>query len=102
MDLAQRAEVMGDEVEFERLIREAEAELQQVLEIDSENVTAHANLAEVYAWIGETQKQQHHRRLHQRYKPDDTAAEVAQPAARRKYPAANHAAEALVIYDLHR
>jgi hypothetical protein len=37
-----------------------------------------------------------------RYKPDDNAAEVAIPAARRRYPAANHAAEALVIYDLQR
>jgi hypothetical protein len=40
--------------------------------------------------------------LHTRYKPDDNAAEVAIPAARRRYPAANHAAEALVIYDMQR
>ena len=47
-------------------------------------------------------KEQYHRLLHTRYKPDDNAAEVAIPAARRRYPAANHAAEALVIYDLQR
>ena len=45
---------------------------------------------------------QRHRQLHSRYKPDDNAAEVAIPAARRRYPPANHAAEALVIYDLQR
>ena len=73
-----------------------------VLEVDSENVTAHANLAAIYSLIGDAEKEQHHRTLHTRYKPDDNAAELAIPAARRKYPAANHAAEALVIYDMHR
>lgn len=102
IDLAQRAEVMGDDATFLKRINEARDQLHRVLETDSENVTAHANLAEVSAWLGDTASEQLHRRLHQKYKPDDNAAEIARPEARRKYPAANHAAEALVIYDLHR
>ncbi len=37
-----------------------------------------------------------------RYKPDDNAADRAVRLAREKYPAANHAAEAVVIYPLQR
>ncbi|RPI77472.1 MAG: hypothetical protein EHM42_13790 [Planctomycetaceae bacterium] len=40
--------------------------------------------------------------MHLRYKPDDTAQGVAVNAARLKYPAANLAAEPLVIYPLNR
>lgn len=102
IDLAQRAEVMADESGFRALLAEAEEHFAKVLSIDSENVTAHANLAEVYALLGDSEQEMHHRELHTRYKTDDNAAEVAIPAARRRYPAANHAAESLVIYDLHR
>ncbi|MCP4943945.1 MAG: hypothetical protein GY924_18465 [Planctomycetaceae bacterium] len=102
VDLAQRAEVLDIEGGFEKYSQDAIQQFQQVLDIDAENVTAHANLAEIYGLIGDTEQEQHHRMLHTRYKPDDNAAEVAIPAARRRYPAANHAAEALVIYDMQR
>ena len=102
IDLAQRADVMGDKAGFDSTINEAREQFEQVLAIDAENVTAHANLAEVYALIGNAQQEQHHRQLHRRYKTDDNAAEVAIPKARLRYPAANHAAESLVIYDLQR
>lgn len=102
IDLAQRADVRGDQAGFESTLAEARSQFEQVLEIDSENVTAHANLAEVFGLLGDGEQEQHHRQLHARYKKDDNAAEVAIPAARRRYPAANHAAEALVIYDLQR
>ena len=102
VDLAQRAEVMGDKAGFEEIVQDAIQQFSQVLDVDSENVTAHANLAEIYGLIGDTEQEQYHRSLHTRYKPDDNAAEVAIPAARRRYPAANHAAEALVIYDMQR
>ncbi|NND98229.1 MAG: hypothetical protein HKN47_12965 [Pirellulaceae bacterium] len=102
IDIAQQAEVTGDDDGYDEAIADARDQFEQALEIDSENVTAHANLAEIFAWIGNKELEQHHRELHARYKPDDNATEVAIPPARRKYPAANHAAEALVIYDLHR
>ena len=102
VDLAQQAEVLGDEDEYQSSLSQARDEFLEVLETDSENVTAHANLAEVFALLGDKTEEDYHRKLHARYKPDDNASEVAIPPARRKYPAANHAAEALVIYDLQR
>lgn len=101
IDLAQRAEVMGDDAGFQSILNDARSQFQQVLELDSENVTAHSNLAEIYALLGDAKQESHHRELHMKYKPDNNAAEVASEA-RRRYPAANHAAEALVIYDLQR
>ena len=43
-----------------------------------------------------------HRRLHEKYRPDDNARDLAVAAARRRDPAADHAAQAIVIYDLQR
>ncbi|WP_044300418.1 tetratricopeptide repeat protein [Rhodopirellula sallentina] len=100
VDLFQRAEVQGDEETAKKFLAQAQSEFEQVLEIDSENVTAHANLAEIFTWSGDSDRAEHHRTLHAKYKPDNNAAEVAIPAARRRYPAANRAAESLVIYDL--
>jgi hypothetical protein len=86
----------------EELLREAVAVFERTLAIDSEDVTAHYNLALLHQELGETAEAAEHRRLHTRYKPDDNIAGLAVPAARRRYPAANHAAEPLVIYSLHR
>jgi hypothetical protein len=74
----------------------------QVLTLDPENVTAHYNLALLHGLLGDEQKADHHRTLHAKYKPDDNARDRAVAAARIRYPAANHAAEAVVVYDLHR
>lgn len=88
--------------ERERRMREAERYYLDVLEIDPENMTAHWGLKQVYADLGEREKSEEHERLHAKYKPDDNARDFAVAAARRRYPAANHAAEAVVIYDLGR
>jgi tetratricopeptide (TPR) repeat protein len=74
----------------------------RTLEIDPENVTAHHNLQLLYAEVGETEKSREHERLHLRYKEDDNAQGQAVRLAREKYPAANHAAEAVVKYSLQR
>lgn len=102
LDLAQRPDIAEDEQSFTQYIKAAETEFQRVLETDSENVTAHANLARIYGLMGRDDLQEEHNRLHQKYKSDDNATDLAIPKARQKYPAADHAAEALVIYDLHR
>ena len=86
----------------ETLLRQAIEQFKNTLAIDSENVTAHYNLQLLYARLGDDQESGRHARLHARYKPDDNARDHAVSAARKKYPAANHAAEALVIYSLHR
>ena len=74
----------------------------QALAIDPENVTAHYGMAQVAARLGDEATQDRHRRLHEQYRPDDNAKDRAIAAARRRDPAANHAAEAVVVYDLQR
>lgn len=88
--------------ERETRLREAVEVFRQTLEIDSENVDAHSNLAQLYSVLGETELAAEHQRLHAKYKPDDTASGQVFGVARQKYPAANAAAEPLVIYDLNR
>ncbi|MDX1966736.1 MAG: tetratricopeptide repeat protein [Planctomycetaceae bacterium] len=84
------------------LLQDAVTQFQKTLELDSENVSAHYNLGLIYGQLGETEKAAEHQRWHARYKPDDNARDSAVAAARQKYPAANFAAEALVIYPLQR
>ncbi len=74
----------------------------KVLQYDTENLTAHYGLKQVYADLGDVEGEQRHAELHAKYKPDDNARDYAVAQARIKYPAANHAAEAVVIYDLQR
>jgi len=75
---------------------------ERVLELDPENLTAHYNLDLILTDLGDEARAAGHAELHARYKPDDNARDRAIAAARRQYPAANRAAEAVVIYDLRR
>ena len=84
----------------EVLLREAVEQFERTIRIDAENVTAHHNLALLYGRLGDTKQAEYHRSLHTRYKPDDNARDRAAAIARKKYPAANQAAESLVIYRL--
>lgn len=86
----------------EKLLQEALAEFQKTLTLDSEDVAAHANLAQLYKLLGDEEKAAAARAAHERYKPDDNAQDRAVNIARQKSDAANHAAEKLVIYPLHR
>ena len=86
----------------EALLDEALQQFTRVLELDPENVTAHYNLKLIYADLGDQTRSEEHAALHAKYKVDDNARDRAIAAARRRYPAANHAAEAVVIYDLQR
>ncbi len=80
----------------------ARSNFELALEIDPENLTAHYNLALILSELGDETGSAEHRRLHEKYKPDDNATDRAVAIARRADPAANHAAEAVVIYDLQR
>ena len=87
--------------EREALLREAAKQFQRSLALDSENTTAHYNLGLIHGELGERELEKKHKTLHLRYKPDDNAQGLAVRLAREKYPAANSAAEPLVIYPLH-
>ncbi|MCP3982024.1 MAG: hypothetical protein GY716_22190 [bacterium] len=86
----------------EALLQRAIEPFERVLELDPENVTAHYNLKLIHADLGDDAAADRHAQAHSRYKPDDNARDRAIAEARRRYPAANRAAEAVVIYDLRR
>ena len=101
--LFERAKVeRGDEAAQRDWLRQAAARFKRTLEIDSENVTAHYNLALIYERLGERELAAQHRKLHERYRSDDNARDRAIAMARRRDAAADHAAQATVIYSLQR
>jgi tetratricopeptide (TPR) repeat protein len=102
LDLALAAASAEDDDGKQRYLKLAQSEFERVLEIDTENLMAHANLVTVYERLGFDDKAQFHRQANLRYKPDDNASNLARRPARQKYPAANRAAEAIVIYLMQR
>jgi len=92
----------SDATRREALQREAVRWFDAALALDPENAPAHWGLTLAYEALGDTEAAQRHRELHARYKPDDNARDRAVAAARARYPAANHAADVVVIHDLRR
>jgi tetratricopeptide (TPR) repeat protein len=92
----------GDKAARDAFLKQAADAFEKTLALDSENVTAHYNLAMVYAQLGDQAKADEHRKLHERYRPDDNARDRAIAAARRRDPAGDHAAQSIVIYPLQR
>ena len=102
----------------------AKERFDQVLEIDSENVTAHYVLAQILTLekaelendsgsessdpgvvekISELGNQiDFHRAEHLKYKADDSARQIAEPLASQKYPWARKARQGTVVYELQR
>jgi tetratricopeptide (TPR) repeat protein len=101
--LFERAKIeRSDPARQRAFLEQAAAEFAKTLALDPENLTAHYNLALLYAQLGEASRAAEHRRLHEKYRPDDNARDRAVSIARRRDPAADHAAQAIVIYDLQR
>ncbi len=84
------------------MLREAAAWCERALQIDREFNPAHYNLFLIYTALGDEANAEKHKTLHDKYRPDDNARDKAIAAARRRDPAANHAAEPVAIYDLQR
>jgi tetratricopeptide (TPR) repeat protein len=84
------------------LLAQAQGWFDETLLIDPENLAAHYNLALIHAQLGNIDKADQHRSLHEKYRPDDHAIEQAVARHRRENPAADHAAAAIAIYDLGR
>jgi tetratricopeptide (TPR) repeat protein len=91
-----------DEERLRALLGEAVDAFERTLALDPENVEAHFNLSLVYAQLGDAERAKRHRDDHARYKPDENASDRAIALARGRYPAADHAANRIVIYDLRR
>jgi hypothetical protein len=99
-DRSEQSRAAGQHQEQEQFMNESIKQFDRVLAIDSENMNAHYNLGLIYSALGNKELEEKHKKLHLRYKPDDNAQGLAVRLAREKYPAANSAAEALVIYPL--
>jgi tetratricopeptide (TPR) repeat protein len=102
LDLALAAASAEDQERSMAYLDLAKREFEKVLTYDSENLMAHANLVTVFERLGQSDRAEFHRAENLKYKPDDNASNLARRPARQKYPAANLAAEALVIYPLQR
>jgi tetratricopeptide (TPR) repeat protein len=108
--LNEYAQTLFDRAKLERndpgrrneYLRQAEQWFLRVLALDSENAEAHYGLSQVCARLGEPEEEQAHRALYAKYKVDDNARDRAIVLARQKSAPANHAAEAIVLYDLQR
>lgn len=101
--LFEHAKRQRDTPNVEReLLREAVRRFEQTLALDPENLTAHYNLALLYVQLGDTDRALHHLQAHDKYRPDDNARDRAVNLERRRNPAADHAAQAIVIYPLQR
>jgi tetratricopeptide (TPR) repeat protein len=85
---------------FRHFLGLACAQFERTLELDSENLSAHYNLALIHENLGNSETAAEHRREHEKYRPDDNARDRAIAIHRRANPAADHAAQAIVIYAL--
>lgn len=101
--LFERAKVeRADKTRRDEFLKQAVERFEGTLALDSENLTAHYNLSLIYAQLGEEGRAANHRQAHERYRPDDNARDRAIAIHRRQNPAADHAAQAIVIYSLQR
>ncbi|MCP4663744.1 MAG: hypothetical protein GY856_50820 [bacterium] len=103
--LFERAKMERGESRRERrreLLQEAAAQFERTLALEPENSAAHYNLDLIYRQLGDKERAAEHLALYRKYKDDENARDLAVARARSQDPAANHAAEAIVIYELHR
>lgn len=100
--LFERSKSERDPTKREAMMREAVATFERALALDPEDMAAHYNLSLLFRQLGDEAKAAEHLKLYRKYKPDDNSRDSAVAIARAGNPAANHAAEAIVIYDLSR
>jgi len=84
------------------LLMEAADSFEKALSLDPENAEAHYALSRVHARLGRDEDAARHHALHEKYRVDDNARDRAIALARSSDAAADHAADAIVIYDLQR
>ena len=100
--LFEQAKLARDQEEATQMLHRAAANYASTLQLDPENVAAHYGLSQVHARLGDERLARLHREQHAIFRRDDNAHDHAVANARKRDAAANHAAEAIVIYDLQR
>lgn len=99
---ARRHRMKGDDVAAERDLVRARDLCRTALSMDPERAASWYVLGRIEQELGDEDAAARAMERHARYKLDDNARDRAVTLARMKYPAANHAAEAVVVYDLQR
>jgi hypothetical protein len=84
------------------LLLRAVAALEAALTIDAEAAGVHHTLSQVQELLGDAERAAYHRAAHERHRIDDLAVATAVARHRAANPPANHAAEAITLYDLQR
>jgi tetratricopeptide (TPR) repeat protein len=102
MERAKLERAPQQRTEREKLLQQAASWFERTLLLDSEDLAAHYNLSLIYAQLGDAGRAGQEQALFARYKPDDNARDATVALHRMRNPAANHAAEAVVIYELQR
>jgi tetratricopeptide (TPR) repeat protein len=100
--LLERSRLAENDAQRAAFLDEAVMHARSALGEDVESAPAHYVLSRILLELGDTKGADEHRALHAKYRPDDNARDRAVNAARIKYPAANKAAEAVVLFDLQR
>lgn len=95
-----QARQADDPARRQELLRQAVDEFKATLQNDSENATAHFNLGLLYSRLGDEERAERHRELHQKYRPNDIAYAARQQRARLQNPSVNRASEGVIIYPL--
>lgn len=81
-------------------LAQAQAWFERSLTLDPERAESHYALAQVLRMRGERAAAEAHAELHRKYRVDDNARDRAIAIARARDPAADHAADDIVIYPL--
>lgn len=84
------------------LLQQAEQNCLAALAQDSQRAATWYVLGQVRQALGSSQASADAMKQYERFRPDDNARDHAVNAARLRYPAANRAAESVVLYDLQR
>ncbi len=117
--LFEQAKQIRDPARWENrqsLLKDAASQFENTLKLDVENIAAHYGLRQIHVELKAIAEQKgdksevakheqaarEHGELHERYKLDDNARDVAHQKAKVKYPAAAKASEPIVIYSLSR
>ncbi|HEX5244531.1 MAG TPA: multiheme c-type cytochrome [Tepidisphaeraceae bacterium] len=96
----ERSKLEGDPAAHRRWLQQAAAEFEKTLALDSENLEAHYALSQISLALGDAAEAAAHRAAHEKYRVDDNARDRAVALARKRDPAADHAAQAVAIYEL--
>lgn len=96
----ERARLASSPADRADYLVQAKDYFRRALALDAERAESHYGLVQVYRMTGDADAAGRHLALHRKYRVDDNARDRAITLARQRDPAADHAADDIVIYPL--